>query len=194
MTPSCLINREKVVDKDLFRHMFETQIKKEFGDNASFATREYVHDRKYRKHRVSGRIIGDGPEGVSQLYEIVHTLITDEERGRIFPGAFDLGSFQDIPAERCKYVELESEIYNETKIDPEEVLKTIKKRIPDLLDKKFSNFFSKTPSKSLKVLKTLYRFQRDYKFLFTLLAPPIKPVSHRLKYETPMELMGRTKK
>lgn len=174
MTPPYLINREKFVDKDLFRHMFETQIKKEFGDNASFATREYVHDRKYRKHRVSGRIIGGGPEGVSQLYEIVHTLITDEERGRIFPGAFDLGNFQDIPAERCKYVELESEIYNETKIDPEEVLKTIKKRIADLLDKKFSNFFSKTPSKSLKVLKTLYRFQRDYRFLFTLLAPPHK--------------------
>jgi hypothetical protein len=162
------------MDKHLFRYLFETQIKKEFGENVSFATHEYVHHRKYRKNRVGGRILGGGPEGTSQLYAMVHKLLTDEERNKVFPGSFDLGNFQEVPPERCKYTELEKEIRDESGIDAQDVLKTIKKRVTELLDREFREFFEEDKSKSLKVLKTLYRFQRDYKTLFTLLAPPQK--------------------
>ncbi|WP_323661157.1 hypothetical protein [Pectobacterium versatile] len=169
------------MDKKLFRRMFEMHIKKEFGENASFATYEYVHLRKYRKHRVGGRVLGGGPEGKTQLYAIVHQLLTDEERIKVFPGTFDLGNFREIRTELCKYAVLEKEIYNESCTDAHDVLRTIKKRTGELLGKEFCVFFEENKSKSLKVLKTLYRFQREYKTLFTLLTPPQK--SHKPSYE-----------
>lgn len=169
------------MDKKLFRRIFEMQIKKEFGENASFATHEYVHYRKYRRHRIGGRVLGEGPEGKTQLYAIVHQLLTDEERIKVFPGTFDLGNFIEVRTELCKYTVLEKEIYNESCTDAHDVLRTIKKRTGELLGKKFCVFFQENRSKSLKVLKTLYRFQREYKTLFTLLTPPQK--SHKPSYE-----------
>jgi len=166
---------EYVVHKDLFRHLFEERIKKDFGHDASFATHDYVHDRKYRRDRVGSRLLGGGPEGVSQLHEIVHTLLTDDERTKVFPGVFDLGNFREVPEELRKYVHLEKELYKENNCtDAQDTLKTIKTRVATLLDRKFLDFFEQDKSKSLKVLKTLYRFQREYTTLFTLLTPPQK--------------------
>lgn len=162
------------MDKQLFRPMLERQIKEEFGEQTSLSTHEYVHHRKYRRNRVGGRILGRGPKSVTLLHELVHKQLTDEERHNVFPGVFDLGNFREVPKERCKYIELEKEIRDESGIDAQDVLKTTKKRVAELLDRKFSEFFEEDKSKSLKVLKTLHRFQRDYKTLFTLLAPPQK--------------------
>lgn len=164
-----------LVDIDFFRHFLDKQIKKEFGESSSFATHEYVHHRKYRRDRVGNRILGTGPEGVSRLHEVVHRLLTDDERREVFPSTFDLGNFRDVPQEFRKYVHLEKELYDENNsIDAQDTLKTIKTRLTTLLDRKFGEFFEEDKSKSLKVLKTLYRFQREYKTLFTLLAPPQK--------------------
>ena len=166
---------EYIVDKDIARRFIDKQIKEKFGDNFSFATHEYVHHRKYRKDRVGNRVLGRGPEGVSRLYEIVHRLLTDEERAVVFPSTFDLGNFRDVPVGLRKHIHLEGELYDENNnTDAQDTLKTIKSRITALLDRKFADFFEEDKSKSLKVLKTLYRFQREYKTLFTLLAPPKK--------------------
>ena len=163
------------MDIDFSRHFMDKQIKKEFGESLSFATHEYVHHRKYRRDRVGNRILGTGPEGVSRLHEIVHRLLTDDERKKVFPSTFDLGNFREVPEELRKYIHLEEELYKENNnIDAQDTLKTIKTRIAALLGRKFGEFFKEDKSKSLKVLKTLYRFQREYKTLFTLLAPPQK--------------------
>ncbi|MFJ2465132.1 hypothetical protein [Pseudomonas sp. NPDC087615] len=162
------------MDIELFRHLIEHDVKKSFGEDAMFASHEYVHHRKFRKSRVNNRILGGGPEGVSQLYELVNRILTDEERDKVFPGMFDLGNFREAPESFRKYVHLEEELLNENDVDPRDTLKTIKTRITSILDKQFSEFFEEDKSKALKVLKTLYRFQRDYSTLFTLLAPPQK--------------------
>lgn len=169
------------MDINLFRNMFEMQIKEEFGENASFATYEYVHHRMYRRHRVGGRILGGGPEGKTPLYVIVHELLTDEERIKVFPHTFDLGNFKEVQTKLCKYTKLEEELYDENATDAHDVLRTVKERTSELLGKKFNVFFQKDKSKSLKVLKTLYRFQREYKTLFTLLKPPQK--NRKASYE-----------
>jgi len=105
------------VDKELFRHMFEDEVKAKFGDDASFASYEYVHHRKFRELRVGGRMLGGRPESVSQLYVIVNDLITDKEREIIFPGAFDLGNFKQLPESIQTYKALEDEIRSESKIE-----------------------------------------------------------------------------
>lgn len=46
------------MDKELFRHMFENEVKAKFGDDASFASYDYVHHRNYRDLRVGGRMLG----------------------------------------------------------------------------------------------------------------------------------------
>jgi acyl carrier protein len=163
------------MDIEMFRDIMEEQVKECFGEDATFASHEYVHHRKFRKDRVGNRFLGGGPEGVSQLHELVNRMLTDDERERVFPGVYDLGNFREVPEELRKYVSLEEELLKENNgIDPHETLKTIKNRIASLLDRKFSDFFEEDKSKALKVLKTLYRFQREYKTLFTLLAPPQK--------------------
>ena len=165
---------EFVVDIELFRRLIEDDIKKSFGEDVTFASHTYVHHRKFRKNRVNNRILGGGPEGVSQLYELVNRLLTDEERDKVFPGLFDLGNFREVPDALRKHVHMEEELRKDNDVDPGEILKTIKTRITSILDKKFSEFFDEDKSKALKVLKTLYRFQRDYSTLFTLIAPPQK--------------------
>lgn len=169
------------MDKDLFRHMFENEVKTKFGDNASFASYDYVHHRNYRKLRVGGRMLGGRPEGVSQLYVIVNDLITDGERDAMFPGAFDLGNFKQPPEKLLTYKALEDEIQKESKIEAHDRLKNIKKLAAPILGRSFAEFFSDDKTKTLKVLKTLYRFQTEQTKIFTLLAPP--RISKKPSYE-----------
>lgn len=169
------------MDKELFRHMFEDEVKAKFGDDASFASYEYVHHRKFRELRVGGRMLGGRPESVSQLYVIVNDLITDKEREIIFPGAFDLGNFKQLPESIQTYKALEDEIRSESKIEAHDRLKKIKSMALPILGRSFSEFFSEDKTKTLKVLKTLYRFQTEHNKIFTLLAPP--RISKKPSYE-----------
>lgn len=43
------------MDKELFRRIFEDEVKAKFGDDASFASYEYVHHRKFRELRGAGK-------------------------------------------------------------------------------------------------------------------------------------------
>lgn len=169
------------MDKKFFRHMFESEVKKKFGDDVSFTSHEYVHHRKYRELRVGGRMLGGGPESTSQLYTIVNELITNEERDLIFPGFFDLGNLKQPPEKLKTYKALEDEIRNESKVEAHDRLKKIKKLASTILGRRFSEFFSEDKTKTLKVLKTLYRFQSEQNKIFTLLAPP--RISKKPSYE-----------
>ncbi|KPZ00565.1 hypothetical protein [Pseudomonas syringae] len=169
------------MDKELFRHMFENEVKAKFGDDASFASYDYVHHRNYRDLRVGGRMLGGRPESVSQLYVIVNDLITEEEKKAVFPGAFDLGNFKQLPENLQTYKALEDEIRKESKVEAHDRLKKIKILALPLLGRSFSEFFSEDKTLTLKVLKTLYRFQTEQNKIFTLLAPP--RISKKPSYE-----------
>ncbi|MBH3360226.1 hypothetical protein [Pseudomonas guariconensis] len=169
------------MDKELFREMFEDEVKAKFGDDASIASYDYVHHRDYRNLRVGGRMLGGQPESVSQLYVIVNNLVSEEERAKMFPGDFDLGNLKQLPESLQTYKSLEDEIRKESKVEAFDRLKNIKKNALPLLGRSFSEFFSEDKTKTLKVLKTLYRFQTEQSKLFTYLASP--RISNNPSYE-----------
>lgn len=128
----------------------------------------YIFGQKFADHRHERTLFRSQRRSVlSTLFE----LLSDEERGRIFTGVFDIGNGREVPRDFQTYAALERELGNQPG-SGDSVLKPIKRAVQDLLGVPVKQYFEINPSITLKVLRLLYRYQRRTPQLFSFLKMP----------------------
>lgn len=131
-------------------------------------TSDYLFDRAYAAHR-SGVVLG-GHGRLSILSYLLRNLSRDE-RESLFPGQFDIGSFQQ--PSKLTTAALIEEIRAEGHGEAAESIRIIKERIKNLTGVHFTKFFDQNRWGALKVVKLLYILKSKSSVrVFSLLALP----------------------
>ncbi|WP_454019162.1 hypothetical protein [Azospirillum sp. Marseille-Q6669] len=115
----------------------------------------YIFNRRYSDHRHQWTLFRSQRHSLlSALFEV----LTEEERGRILLGAFDIGNGRRLPNEFQTYAALEREIGHRSSAD-DSALKSTKLLIKEILDIPVRSYYEVDRTITLKVIKLLYRYQ-----------------------------------
>jgi hypothetical protein len=195
--------------RDYFIYELQNVLKRKHGQEVELFSREVVLSFEYLDFRTAeGRFIG-GPKSFNVGEYLVHELIADEDRMRIFSSAYDLGSRVVLNEKqvRTKAIidELESpELLSicSSKTMPaniEDILKDLKHVVRDLTATVYRDFVGKcegspdamvNASFATKVLCTLYRFRLEWPKVFGRYAQPSKPGNANMELRDSYALGG----
>jgi len=140
-------------------------------------SKEYLFDVKHAEDRSKVFFYGGSTMHRSRLSVLLREAMTKEQRERLFPGNYDLGSMRYLKPELCKLdsiraknssllEELTQELWQEKKLDnngpiDRSGLKKIKASIAELTGRKMEQHYARNKSTALKVVKLLYRLSKD---------------------------------
>lgn len=136
-------------------------------------TQEFLFGEGAAKAR-NNRIMG--PDGGRPLLSwVLREPMPEGVRKSLFPGSFDLGNCLAVPADKCSYDGLATEIMRETGRDAGETIRTIRRGIVSITERKLTDYDDR--STVLKVIKTFFKVMRDrgQDRIFGLIRAPSSP-------------------
>lgn len=151
-------------------------------------SREFVFGARYAKWRNKRDFTS--PLYRTYLASLLWRQMAAEDRAKIFPGMFDLGNKVQIPLECCTNAELSKELTNELPIEVDADMhpfKSIEEGIKRITKRTLQSYVAQDPSKTYKVIKLLYRMQKErHNRLFHFLKmPEVKRYSLEMREQAP---------